>query len=103
MTDDPHSVPPRSDRIPYRIEDLVWIIDEVIEAGPSRYIVRGHSTGIIDADFAEGFVGAKNTSRVPYRVMSIDIHTLDEGGKIILTYHVEDWITARQQCVEGNK
>jgi hypothetical protein len=31
-----------------------------------------------------------------FRLMSIDVHTL-EGGKMVRSYHVEDWIGAVRQ------
>ena len=31
-----------------------------------------------------------------FKIMSIDIHTI-EGGKIVCSYHIEDWIGAMRQ------
>ncbi|WP_282605253.1 ester cyclase [Pelagibius sp. Alg239-R121] len=72
------------------IPDLAWNIEEMITDG-NRVIVRGR---------------AKGTPRVPmfgvdgqgrsFDIMSIDIHKV-ENGKIIESYHVEDWAHAMKQ------
>jgi hypothetical protein len=36
------------------------------------------------------------TNGKPFKLMSLDLHTID-GGKIARTYHVEDWQGAFRQ------
>jgi steroid delta-isomerase-like uncharacterized protein len=72
------------------IPDLSWKIEELIEAG-DRFVVRGRATGTpVGPLFGVPASGSR------FEIMSIDIHTL-EGGKIVRTYHVEDWATALRQ------
>lgn len=72
------------------IPDLNWKIEEMIESG-NRYVVRGHATGTPAGEFFGVPPSGKR-----FEIMSIDIHTV-EGGKIVQTYHVEDWATALRQ------
>jgi predicted ester cyclase len=72
------------------IPDLKWEIKEVLVAG-NHVIVRGEATGTPVGNF----MGA-NTNGKSFKLMSIDIHTID-GGKIARTYHVEDWQGAFRQ------
>ena len=75
------------------IPDLKWEIKEILVAG-NRVIVRGEATGTP----AGNFMGATTNGR-SFKLMSIDVHTL-EGGKIARTYHVEDWQGAFRQLSE---
>jgi len=72
------------------IPDLNWKVEEMIQAG-DRVIVRGRATGTPNGPLFG--VDGKGKSFV---IMSIDIHTL-KGGKIVRTYHVEDWAGATRQ------
>jgi SnoaL-like polyketide cyclase len=72
------------------VPNLVWSIKEIITSG-NRVIVRGEATGTPAGEF----MGAPNAGK-SFKVMSIDIHTI-ENGKISKSYHVEDWITAVRQ------
>ena len=72
------------------IPDLKWEIKEMLVSG-NRAIVRGEATGTP----AGNFMGAA-TSGKSFKLMSIDVHTI-EGGKIVRTYHVEDWQGAFRQ------
>ncbi len=72
------------------IPDLKWEIKEVLVSG-NRAIVRGEATGTP----AGNFMGA-TTNGKSFKLMSIDVHTI-EGGKIVRTYHVEDWQGAFRQ------
>ena len=72
------------------IPDLKWEIKEVLVAG-NRAIVRGEATGTP----AGNFMGAATNGK-SFKLMSIDVHTI-EGGKIARTYHVEDWQGAFRQ------
>jgi hypothetical protein len=72
------------------IPDLKWEIKEVLVSG-NRAIVRGEATGTP----AGNFMGAATNGK-SFKLMSIDVHTI-EGGKIARTYHVEDWQGAFRQ------
>jgi len=72
------------------IPDLSWKIEELIESG-DRFVVRGRAAGTPVGDF----FGVPPSGR-RFEVMSIDIHTV-ESGKIVRTYHVEDWAGALRQ------
>jgi SnoaL-like polyketide cyclase len=72
------------------IPDLKWEIKEVVVSG-NRAIVRGEATGT-----PAGNLMGTPTNGKSFKLMSIDIHTID-GGKIVRTYHVEDWQGAFRQ------
>ena len=72
------------------VPDLKWEIKEVLVAG-NQVTVRGEATGTPAGEF----MGAPRTGK-SFKVMSIDVHTI-EGGKIIRSYHIEDWIGAVRQ------
>jgi predicted ester cyclase len=72
------------------IPDLKWEIKEVLVAG-DRAIVRGEATGTPAGLFMGVPHGGKS-----FRVMSIDVHTIRDG-KIVRTYHIEDWMGATRQ------
>jgi hypothetical protein len=72
------------------IPDLKWEIKEVLVSG-NRAIVRGEATGT-----PAGNLMGTATNGKSFKLMSIDVHTI-EGGKIIRTYHVEDWQGAFRQ------
>ncbi len=70
--------------------DLDWAVQEVHEDGDT-VVVRSRATGTPVAPF----FGVDGQGR-NFDIMTIDIHQL-EDGKIIRTYHVEDWATGLQQ------
>jgi predicted ester cyclase len=72
------------------IPDLKWEIKEVLVSG-NRVIVRGEATGT-----PAGELMGTSTNGKSFKLMSLDVHTL-EGGKIARTYHVEDWQGAFRQ------
>ena len=72
------------------VPDLKWEIKEVLVAG-NQVTVRGEATGTPAGEF----MGAPHTGK-SFRLMSIDVHTL-EGGKMIRSYHIEDWLGAVRQ------
>jgi len=72
------------------IPDLKWEIKEVLVSG-SRVTVRGEATGTPAGEFMGVPPGGKS-----FKLMSIDVHTV-EGGKIVRSYHVEDWLGAVRQ------
>jgi hypothetical protein len=72
------------------VPDLKWEIKEIAVSG-NQVIVRGEATGTPAGEF----MGAPHSGK-SFRLMSIDVHTL-EGGKMVRSYHVEDWIGAVRQ------
>jgi len=72
------------------VPDLKWQIKDVLVSG-NQVTVRGEATGTPVGEF----FAAAHTGK-PFKVMSIDVHTL-EGGKMIHSYHIEDWIGAVRQ------
>jgi predicted ester cyclase len=72
------------------VPDLKWEIKEVL-VSDNRIIVRGEASGTPAGDFMGVPQGGKS-----FNLMSIDIHTV-ESGKIIRSYHVEDWVGAIRQ------
>ncbi len=72
------------------IPDLKWEIKEILVAG-NHVTVRGEATGT-----PSGELMGTPTNGKSFRLMSIDVHTI-EGGKIARTYHVEDWQGAFRQ------
>src|SRR5262249_33712641 len=72
------------------VPDLGWKIEEIIQAG-NRYVVRGRAS----ATPAGPFFGVAPSGK-RFEIMSIDIHTV-EDGKIVRSYHVEDWANALRQ------
>ena len=75
------------------IPDLKWEIKEVLVAG-NRVIVRGEATGTPAGELMGALTNGKS-----FKLMSLDVHTL-EGGKIARTYHVEDWQGAFRQIAQ---
>lgn len=72
------------------IPDLNWAVEEMIQQG-DRVVVRGRATGTP----AGPLFGVDGNGK-RFDIMSIDIHTI-ENGKIVRTYHVEDWAGALRQ------
>src|SRR5262245_55031295 len=72
------------------IPDLNWEIKELIVAG-NEVIVRGEASGTPVAPLYDVQPTGKG-----FTIMSIDIHTID-GGKIVRSYHIEDWAGAMRQ------
>jgi len=72
------------------IPDMNWEMEEVIRTG-DRVIVRGRATGTPVGPM----FGVDGEGR-SFEIMSIDIHTL-ENGVITQSYHVEDWSGALRQ------
>jgi SnoaL-like polyketide cyclase len=72
------------------VPDLKWEIKEIAVSG-NQVTVRGEATGTPSGEF----MGAPHSGK-SFRLMSIDVHTL-EGGKMVRSYHVEDWIGAVRQ------
>ncbi len=72
------------------IPDLTWQVKDVLISG-NRIIVRGEASGTPAGDF----MGTPHSGK-SFKIMSIDIHTV-ENGKISRSYHVEDWLGATRQ------
>ena len=72
------------------VPDLTWEIKEVLVSG-NQVTVRGEATGTPAGEF----MGAPHSGK-SFRLMSIDVHTLD-GGKMVRSYHIEDWMGAVRQ------
>ncbi len=70
--------------------DLDWAIEAMHQDGDT-VVVRSRATGTPVAPF----FGVDGQGR-SFDIMTIDIHEL-EDGKIVRTYHVEDWATGLQQ------
>lgn len=79
------------------IPNLKWEIQEVIQ-DKNRFIVRSMASGNSKGDF----MGQSTDGSKPFKIMTIDIHTV-ENGKIKQTYHVEDWATAMKQLAGENQ
>jgi predicted ester cyclase len=72
------------------VPDLKWEIKDVLVSA-NQVTVRGEATGTPAGEF----MGAPRTGK-SFKVMSIDVHTI-EGGKMVRSYHIEDWIGAVRQ------
>jgi predicted ester cyclase len=72
------------------VPDLKWKIKDVLVSG-NQVTVRGEATGTPAGEF----MGAPHTGK-SFKLMSIDVHTL-EGGKMVRSYHIEDWLGAVRQ------
>ena len=72
------------------IPDLNWEVQEMI-VDANKVVVRGRATGTPNGPLFG--VDGKGKS---FDILTIDIHTV-ANGKIINSYHVEDWAGALQQ------
>jgi predicted ester cyclase len=72
------------------VPDLTWQIKDVIVSG-NQVTVRGEASGTPAGEF----FGAPHTGK-SFRVMSIDVHTLQDG-RMVRSWHIEDWIGAVRQ------
>ena len=70
--------------------DLKWDVQEMIQDG-NKVVVRSRATGTPQGPL----FGVDGQGR-SFDILTIDIHTL-KNGKIVSTYHVEDWSGALQQ------
>ncbi|MCB9329152.1 MAG: ester cyclase [Lewinellaceae bacterium] len=76
------------------IPDLKWEILEIIPSG-DKVVVRGQGSGTPIGPFMGVPASGKS-----FKIMSIDIHTL-EDGKITYTHHLEDWAMAMGQLADN--
>jgi predicted ester cyclase len=72
------------------VPDLKWEIKEILVSG-NQVTVRGEATGTPAGEF----MGTPHTGK-SFKIMSIDVNTL-EGGKMVRSYHIEDWSGAVRQ------
>ncbi len=72
------------------IPDLKWSIQEVVVES-NKVVVRSRATGT-----PQGPLFGVDGQGKSFDILTIDIHTL-KNGKIIESYHVEDWAGALQQ------
>lgn len=73
------------------IPNLKWEFKEIIVSG-NRVIVRGEGSGTPAGEF----MGTPHAGK-SFKLMAIDIHTIDKGKMVGRTYHVEDWMGAVRQ------
>ncbi len=72
------------------IPDLNWAVEDMIQEG-NKVVVRGRATGT-----PKGPLFGVDGKGKKFDILTIDIHTLKDG-KIVRTYHVEDWAGALRQ------
>ena len=81
------------------IPDLTWKVQQIFQSG-NTYTVRGTGSGTPVVDFLGlGDAWIKGNS---FKIMSIDIHTVN-NGKIVKTYHLEEWTAATKQLTTPQK
>ena len=73
------------------VPDLKWEPQEMIEEG-NQVVVRSIASGTPNGNF----MGVPTDGSKSFRIMTIDIHTV-EGGQIKQVHHLEDWGTAMKQ------
>ena len=76
------------------IPDMKWEPQSILKSGAHTYTVRSIGSGTPVFDFLS--IGAEFVQGNRFEIMTIDIHTLKKG-KIVRTYHVEDWRDAMRQ------
>ena len=72
------------------IPNMTWKIEEMIFMD-NRVVVRGRASGT-----PKGPMFGIDGKGKSWEIMSIDIHTV-ENGKIVTSYHIEDWAGAIRQ------
>lgn len=73
------------------VPDLRWEVQEMLQQD-DRVIVRSIASGTPRGDF----MGVRTDGSKSFRIMTIDIHTV-EDGRIRRVHHLEDWPTALRQ------
>ncbi|KXF81888.1 ester cyclase [Enterovibrio coralii] len=71
---------------PKMVPDMKWTQDDISVTTENEVVVRGTLTGTPAGDT---FFGQPVNGK-PFSVMTLDIHTI-EDGKVVKTYHIEDW------------
>ena len=77
------------------ISAMKWQPQEILQVG-NRYVVRSIASGTPNGKFFG------KPSKGSYEIMTIDIHEVKDG-KIIKSYHVEDWARAMRQVSAQKK
>ncbi|MEM7426975.1 MAG: ester cyclase [Pseudomonadota bacterium] len=72
------------------IPDLNWAVEDMIQQD-GKVVVRGRATGT-----PKGPLFGVDGKGKGFDILTIDIHTVKDG-KIVRTYHVEDWAGALRQ------
>ncbi len=72
------------------IPDLNWAVQDMIEED-GKVVVRSRATGT-----PNGPLFGVDGNGKSFDILTIDIHTIADG-KIVSTFHVEDWAGALQQ------
>jgi len=80
------------------VPNLKWEIREALVSG-DRVIILGEATGI---PAGKKFMGVPVVKGKSFRIMSIDVHTIKDG-KVVKTYHVENWVGAIKQLSPKKK
>lgn len=70
--------------------DLNWEVQEMIQEG-NKVVVRSRATGT-----PNGPLFGVDGEGKSFDILTIDVHTV-ENGKIVSSYHLEDWAGALQQ------
>ena len=73
------------------VPDLKWEIQEMLQEG-KKVVVRSLASGTPNGNF----MGTPTDGSMSFKVMTIDIHTV-ENGQVVEVYHLEDWPTALRQ------
>jgi steroid delta-isomerase-like uncharacterized protein len=73
------------------IPDLKWEVQEMLQDG-NKVVVRSLASGSPKGDF----MGLPTDGSKSFKVMTIDIHTV-EGGRVKQVHHIEEWATAMKQ------
>lgn len=76
------------------IPDMYFTPREILSAGRHRYVVRSLASGTAMMDFLD--IGNSFVPGSRFNIMTIEIHTI-KNGKVVKTYHVEDWKNAITQ------
>jgi len=77
------------------VPDLSWKIQAVSVTDNNEIVVRGRAKGTPAGD---RFFG-QPVSGKSFTIMSLDVHSV-ENGKIVKTYHIEDWAGALKQLAK---
>ena len=73
------------------VPDLKWDIQEMLAQG-NQVVVRSIASGTPNGDF----MGVPTNGSKSFKIMTIDIHTV-ENGQVVKVHHLEDWGTAMRQ------
>jgi steroid delta-isomerase-like uncharacterized protein len=73
------------------IPDLKWDVQEMLQ-DQNKVVVRSIATGSPKGEF----MGLTLDGKKSFKVMTIDIHTI-EGGKVREVHHLEEWTAALKQ------